>query len=855
MDLVCGTMTNQLQRVLFLTGLLSGLFACPTWAESQGIGDRVQEIGDREQELEGFAQASPAQITGVQLNPTPEGLEVLLETTAGASTLVQGSQQGNRFIAEISNAQLALPTGDSFRQENPTEQIALVTVAPLDANRIQVVVTGNQAAPTGQVFVRGEQGLVLKVDVTPAPTTTTPEPIQTAEEAEPIELVVTAEREPEPGYRVEQATTATRTDTPLRDIPQSIQVVPRQVIEDQAAITLRDALRNVSGVVEGDNFGGNVDSFIIRGFSATVLRNGFRGRSFGRFAAETTLNELSNLERIEVLKGPAALLYGNAEPGGIINLVSKQPLAEPYYSTDLQIGNFSFVRSTIDISGPLTSDRSVRYRVNAAYQNSDSFRQPFNQDFQRSFINPVIAWDITDQTDLILDFAYLNDRRPFDQGIVAFGDSVADIPFSRSLGEPDDFYDVEQTNLALRLNHRFNENIQIRGAFNWLRSEDLDYKVQPGELDESTGILPREFDSNNDVANSYGLQTELQADFNTGSIQHRLLLGLDFTRQTTDGTNRGIPIGTPINIFDPVYSGKPDLSEFTTLFRDNFGSINTVGIFVQDQISLLENFKLLLGGRFDAVDLRNLDRIDDSVSTQSESAFTPRIGLVYQPIQPISIYTGYGSSFNPNFARDVNGNFLAPERGNQFEIGARAELDPRLNINLAAYQLTKNNIATTDLNNPDFSVAIGEIRSRGIELDVAGEILPGWNIIASYAYTDSKITESNDSPIGLRSALVPENAFSLWTNYELQEGSLRGLGFGLGLYYFGERFGDFANSYTLSSFLRTDAAIFYRRDNFRAAINIRNLFDEQYIESVSYGRSRISPGAPFTIIGTLSYEF
>ncbi len=548
-------------------------------------------------------------------------------------------------------------------------------------------------------------------------------------------------------------------------------------------------------------------------------------------------------------------MYGNAEPGGIINLVSKQPLAEPYYSAELQVGNFGFVRPTVDISGPFTEDRSVRYRLNATYQNSDSFRRPFDQNFQRFFISPVLTWDISDQTNLTFELAYLNDRRPFDQGIVAFGDGIADIPFSRNLGEPDDIFDVEQLNLGFQLKHRFNKNLQLRTAFNYLRSNNFDYKVQPGDLDESTGVLPREFDSNSDIANSYGLQTELQADFNTGSVQHKLLFGLDLTRQTTDGTNRGIPVGTPINIFDPIYLGKPGLSEFTTLFRDNFGAANTIGVFFQDQISILGNLKFLVGGRFDAVDLRNEDRIDNSITTQSDSAFTPRLGLVYQPIEPISLYAGYGQSFNPNFARNVNNNFLAPERGNQFEVGVKAELNSRLSLNLAAYQLTKTNIATTDPDNPDFSVAIGEVRSRGIELDVAGEILPGWNIIASYAYTDSQITESNDSPIGLKAALVPENAFSIWTNYELQNGALKGLGFGLGLYYLSERPGDFSNSYTLPSFLRTDAALFYKRNNLRLAINIRNLFNQDYIESVAFGRSRITPGAPFTVIGSISYEF
>jgi iron complex outermembrane recepter protein len=788
-------------------------------------------------------EATIVRVNSIKVEPSDVGINITLETMDGKPLQIDATKfraEGNTLIAEIANAVLTLPDTSTFTANNPTNEVATVQVVQQDSSTIRVTVTGVNKLPQQEVTLK-TGGLAYSLN-------------PMGEEPDE-EIVVTGEGQQ--GYRVPNASTATRTNTPLRDIPQSIQVVPQEVIRDQAGTNIRDAVRNVSGVVEGDNFGGNLDSFIIRGFFGTILRNGFRGRSFGQFATETTLNEVSNLERIEVLKGPASVLYGNAEPGGVINLVSKQPLKEPYYAADLQIGSFEFIKPSIDLAGPLTTDRSLSYRLNATYQSASGFRKPFDNSFRRFFISPVLRWDISKQTNLTVEFAYLNDRRPFDQGIVAFGDGIADIPYSRNLGEPDDLFKVEQLSIGYRLEHSFNENLKIRNAFTYLRARNFDYKVQPNDLDETTGLLPRDFDSNDDTSLSYGLQTDLNAKFKTGSIQHNLLIGFDLTRQSTEGTNRGIEPGTApaINIFNPVYLGKPDLSEFTTLFRDNYGRADTLGLFLQDQITVLKNLKLLIGGRFDAVSLRNEDRLSSSVTTQNDSAFTPRLGLVYQPIQPISLYASYGRSFNPNFARSEDNQFLKPEQGTQYEVGIKAELNPRLSLNLAAYWLTKTNIATTDPNNIDFSIPIGEIRSRGIELDIAGEILPGWKIIASYTNTSSKVTESNDYPIGLKTALVPDHAASLWTTYELQRGTLRGLGFGLGLYYLGDRPGDFNNSYTLPSFIRTDAAIFFRRKRWRAAINIKNLFNEQYIESVAYGRSRITPGAPFTVVGSFSVEF
>ncbi|MEA5569262.1 TonB-dependent siderophore receptor, partial [Anabaena sp. UHCC 0399] len=258
----------------------------------------------------------------------------------------------------------------------------------------------------------------------------------------------------------------------------------------------------------------------------------------------------------------------------------------------------------------------------------------------------------------------------------------------------------------------------------------------------------------------------------------------------------------------------------------------------------------------DIVDQKSRNFLNDSESSQYDTAITPRLGIVYQPIQPISLYASYSQSFQPNFGTSVDGSVLEPERGTQYEVGVKSEfLDGRLAATLAAYHITKSNIATTDPANPDFSIPIGKQRNQGIEFNVAGQIQPGWNVIASYSYIDAEITESNDGLAGNQPPNVPFNTASLWTTYQLQSGDLQGLGFGLGLFYVGDRQGDTDNTYIIPSYLRTDAAIYYQRDNWRAGINIQNLLNEKYFQGANFGRVTIEPGAPLTVIGSFSVTF
>ncbi len=779
-----------------------------------------------------------AQITAVKLNRTETELEIVLETADGKALPIDASKftsEGNALIAEIPNAVLALPDGQSFQADNPAPDIAKVSVEQQSPNNIRITVSGDKTLPkTAVVLKTGAFSYSLNPDL----------------EGSEAEIVVTGQGAE--NYFVPDATTATKTDTPLRDIPQSIQVIPEQVLKDQQVRRLNDAVQNVSGVQQDDTFGGQIDRINIRGFQTDVfLQDGIRQSQFSN-------RETNNLERIEVLKGPASVLYGSLEPGGVVNLVTKKPLAEPFYEVDLSVGSYAFIRPSIDLSGPLNSDKTILYRFNALYEYNNGFRD-FQTDTNRVFTAPTLSWKISDKTDLTLEFSYLNDLRPFDEGTVAIGNAVADLPRDRVLSDATNRRTVEEFKVGYRFEHRFNQDWKLRNSFRYLSSDTFDFRLGNWFI-EDDGTFERKFLSNQDNYQNFSVNTDLIGKFKTGFVEHTLLVGLDLNRETTAGNQRRLPDnpGFFTNIFTGVTDPLPavSVSDMTDFGRDGSRAQNRLGLYLQDQVEILENLKLLVGGRLDLYRRTSLDRLSDTTTEDSAQRFSPRVGIVYQPIEPISLYTSFSQSFNPDiFSTQVDGSALEPSVGTQYEVGVKGEfLDKKLFTTLAAYQINKTNISTTDPNNPDFSLAVGEAQSQGIELDIIGEPIQGWNIIAAYAYTNAEITQDNFFTVGNRLANVPKHSASLWSTYQIQAGPAKGIGFGLGFLYVGDRFGDTGNSFILPSYLRTDAALYYRRDKFKIGLNFQNLFNVEYFKSAAF-RESIYVGDPFTVIGSVSIEF
>jgi iron complex outermembrane recepter protein len=483
----------------------------------------------------------------------------------------------------------------------------------------------------------------------------------------------------------------------------------------------------------------------------------------------------------------------------------------------------------------LNDSKTALYRLNAAHESAESF-----VDFvepETSAVAGAFKFELGENTDLKFDSQYIKINQSYLSGLPAIGTVLpnpnGEIPRDRNFASEDREYSPEVFRVGYDLEHRLSENWRLRNAFYFFTLEQKIRGIGVDSLDPDLRTLQRQGDDRDYNEEIFDLFTNVVGKFSTGAIDHQLLFGVDLRRSNyTNVTLRGFQ-GTPIDIFNPVYSSQR--LEIIDRPSDNEVTTDSIGIYLQDQITLADNFKLLLGGRFDAFEQTDEDRLEDTEESQSGDAFSPRLGIVYQPIEPISLYASYTRSFIPSYGRSFDGELFEPGRGTQYEIGVKADISDRLSATLALYDLTRTNVNTTDPDNPDFEIQTGEQNSQGVELFVSGEILPGWNVIAGYAYTDAQITQDETFAIGNRINNVAESSFNLWTSYEIQSGNLQGLGFGIGFFYVGDRQGDLDNSFTLPSYFRTDAAIFYNRGQFRAALNFRNLFDVDYFESaISY---------------------
>jgi iron complex outermembrane receptor protein len=849
-----------MKRCLGVSAVVSLLLATPVWADPVLVGQAT-------------SVHSPVTVTGLKVSTDPTGiLMIQVRTTEGQTPQFFTSGTGQILVIDLLGAQLQ---GNTFSQERPLSGIESVTLSRRSETSLRLTILGTGPLPDAQIESQ-EAGLLItmKDSVTepkkpasdavasaptpeptePPPSVATPNP--TSPETPDLELEeITVLGERIESYSRSNATTATRTDTPLRDIPQSIQVVPQSVLRDQQVGTVSEALRNVSGVQVDDNFGGTIDRLNIRGFQADVfLENGFRRGAFGGRG----LSDPELIESIEVLKGPASVLYGNIEPGGVVNVVTERPLEFDFREFSLTTSTSGSVTPSFDLSGPLGDDGNVFYRLNGLVEYNDGWRD-YDQDVQRLVIAPAVTWQISDRTTLDLQIYYSDDERPFDRGIPAIGEGIPDIPFDRRFQNDRTIATTEELSLGYQLSHQFKENWTLNHDFRFLAVDTFDFRIDNWIIEDS-GQLDRRWRSNDDYLENYAANLNIVGEFNTGPISHTLLTGVDWNQDIGGGKQRRLP-GDPsffIDIFtlegDPIE--QPPLADLTNVVRDNLDIESLVGLYIQDQISFTDNLKMLAGGRLDFFDLKSIFNGDGSQVDATE--FSPRIGVVYQPTQEISLYASFSEAFTPNiFDLTADGEPIEPEVSQQIEVGIRGEfLDGNLIANLAVYDLTKENVAATDPDNPDFAIPVGEISSEGIEFDLAGEILPGWNLIASYAYTDAAVTQDTSFiPAGNRPDNVAENTASFWTTYRFQEGALEGFGFGIGVFSVGERFGDFENTFRLPSYVQTDAALFYRSDNWQASLNFKNLFDEDYIRYSEGFREANTPGDPFTVVGSFNMQF
>ncbi|WP_425316310.1 TonB-dependent siderophore receptor [Stutzerimonas chloritidismutans] len=674
--------------------------------------------------------------------------------------------------------------------------------------------------------------------------------------AEPLaleEMQVTASAEradgPVQGYRATRSASATRTDTAIHETPQSISVVPAQVVEDVGATRLEDALDYAGGVERGNNFGGQgLTEFLVRGFSTQEFyRNGFAvNRGY------PNMPDASTLERIEVLRGPASMLYGRGDPGGTFNIVSKQPQAERRTVLGSQVNTDGLRRGTLDTTGALDESAAFTYRLNLVAEGSDSFRD--HVESERYNIAPVLRWQLSDDTALILEGDYLHNRHPMDRGLTRYPNQAGDLSRDRFLGEESAGKLTNQNaTTQLRLEHQLDSQWMLRGGIQYLDGSLDGGAVENNGLAADGRTAGRNYSERWLNWNDLAVQANLEGHFDAAGLAHTLLLGVEFDDFNYDSQidrSGGATSDFPIDLYDPVYGQPlPALTRTTTYDDEN---LKSYAFFLQDQIALTERLTAQVGARLERFEQRYENKLTPAGSwDQAHNAVSPRFGLIYDLTEELAVYANTSRSFKPNRGADRSSQAFEPEKGIAHEVGIKYELPEHdLSVTAALFHITKENVLTSDPVDSNYQVAAGEARSRGFDISVAGNITPQWRVIGGYAYVDAEVTESTSAsmPTGTRLANVPRHSFNLLDTYEFAEGPLAGLGVGMGVKYVGDRKGGATSTaFDMDAYTTVDLLAYYPlTERVRLNLNLNNLFDEEY-EERAWGNIWAYPGAPRTL--------
>ena len=692
-------------------------------------------------------------------------------------------------------------------------------------------------------------------------------------------VTVKGSRQAESDYGTDRASSATKTDTPLLQTPQSIQVVTQELIEDQAALKLEDVLRNVAGVMPGGYYG-TYDFFRIRGFDAAGYTY-LDGLSVSKNSIMIN-RELFGLEQVEVVKGPASTLYGAGSAGGLVEMVSKRPLRDNFVRPEISAGSFHYYQPALDANAVLNTDRTLYGRLNLLYRTQDSDVDFAHQD--RFYAAPSLTWDIDQDTRLTLLTSYQKDDNKMGFPLPAVGTVLPNpngqIPISRYIGEPAQPARVREwaANAGYELSHRINQTWSLRQnlRYTWDRA-DWDDILYPAGLSADLRSLYRLPYFRSSRLGTFGADNSALADFSLGGMRHRVVLGLDYYYEISTAAgayaalsgNPAAPL--PLDLFNPQYGTvlppRPGYLSALTV-QDT----RQLGFYVQDQVELSSRLTLTLGAREDRAGT------ESAGAGQNPHKLTPRAGLTYEFVDGLAAYVNYSQSFLPQSGL-LQGNVpVLPETGRNLETGLKGDLyGGRLRFTAAAYQLKRQNVVSSIPIDPDHVTQSGEQRSRGVELDSALRLLPGWDLSLAYSYIDAKVLHDfNSEAIGRPLRGVPRNSASLWSRYSIQQGALRGAGFGLGGNWYTHQAGcdpttlvkpdpaantascelpaSYGESFDLPAYFLLNAALYYERGPLRAQLNASNLLDRRYYAG-SYDGLYVSPGTPRNVLGTISYRW
>ena len=709
--------------------------------------------------------------------------------------------------------------------------------------------------------------------------------IPSAGESHPVGQGGVFSSPPATGYSAPTSTAATLIDVPNLDVPATVTVVPEAVIEDQKIIQVDDLLRNIGGAVKVSD-GQRPDAFFLRGFevsSRNFRKDGFLDPTY-------TPRDFANVDRVEVLKGPASVLYGLGQPAGSVNFITKMPLAERMNDAAVEFGSYGLQRYTVDSTGPVLGDGSLLYRVNAAYQNSDSFRDYVFE--ERTFVAPALTWLIDSDTSLTWKGEFSHDRRMYDSGVAAVNGQLT-LPISRFLGEPgNDFQEFHDYRQSLMLTHRIDEDWSWRvGGSSLFYDAPSSATIPIAYVDGAIPPLGNEgfFRSRQDISpfrEQYQSVVANIAGKAEGSlVTHDLVVGTEAGWFTSDAfrgsysnpvTNPPFPFAIPqtwlaIDGANPVYNnpafGPPPAADM--LVFDSRYYYGDYGVYFQDLMTLSEHWKVLAGVRYDHVDMTYTREFDvpplfggggfpRTTTNQTFDEGSPRVGLIYEPLpEELSFYATYTECFAPPAAGPyMDTGPLRPELGQIWEGGIKMQPLTALTVNVAGFYITKEN--TTRYDPYTFSAAqVALQRSQGVEINAIGKVTARLSLLANYAYTDTLQRDANPALAdinGKRVLGVPYNMANVWSRYNLLQCEHRTLGVGLGVVYVGERLGDYDSAFTLPAYTRWDAGVFYKQGRFDASMYLENLFDARYYTG-SISQYEVFPGAPFNVRAQVAYTF
>ena len=666
------------------------------------------------------------------------------------------------------------------------------------------------------------------------------------------------------------------------EVPQSIQVIGGEIIEQQQSVRLSDVVKNVNGIYVGSARGGAQESFWSRGYDMSLnnmFKNGFRFSS-------GSIPEVSSLDKVEVLKGSSALLYGNVAPGGILNMVTKTPSFTKGGELNMQIGSYSFYKPSLDIYGPLNG--SIAYRFIGSYENSESFRDVVSK--ERYYINPSFLFKVSPKTEIILQGDYLNDDWTPDFGTGSIGKEgreIANIPRNTYLGALWSHGNTKQATVSGLIKHEFNKNwkLNFNTSFqNYNRFWKGTERIQP----LANGDWKRPLGQNKNLEQILGQQLSLQGTFNTGTIKHHLFTGMDFENSFVQAYTF---------VFNPTTYGSGNIFDFGNF--DQGGMIpdakttkivktatNRFGIYAQDLVSLTDKFKVLAGLRWSwqeakaaTHDLTTSPMLITEDKIRIDEAFTPKVGLVFQPTRYTSLFASYATSFTPNVGFTIYNEVIEPSLIDQYEVGIKNDFwSGFLSTNVTLYQIVNENLAQTaefkadGTVNTDTNVKVltGETTSKGIEIDITANPIKGLNIMAGYSYNDMRYTKTTGSKgsyiEGDRLVRTPAHTANFSLFYTIPSGTFKNLSFGTIGNYIGNRLGGWNNEVDLSQpngirereipltgYTTIDLSAGYNWKQFSVLCKLSNITNElNYTVHENYS---FNPIAPRQIMTTLRYKF